>query len=285
VVTTALARDCYGGRQMARVMSLVMMCFMAAPVLAPSLGQAILFAGPWRLIFAALAAYAGLILWIVATRLPETLPQARRRAFDLRTLGQGLAAVLGSRQTVGYAMASGVFFGALFGFIGSAQQILGELYGLGAAFPVVFGGIAISIALAAFLNSRLVERLGMRMLSHGAVLAFTLIAGALASVAAFGQPPLFAFVGLLAAAMMLAGLVFSNFNALAMEPQAEVAGLASSFVGGFTTLAGATLGYLIGQSYDGTVMPLALGYVACGAGALMMILLTERGRLFRAGPR
>jgi DHA1 family bicyclomycin/chloramphenicol resistance-like MFS transporter len=125
----------------------------------------------------------------------------------------------------------------------------------------------------------------MRMLSHGAVLAFTLIAGALATAAAFGQPPLVAFVGLLAGAMMLAGLVFSNFNALAMEPQAAVAGLASSFVGGFTTLVGATLGYLIGQSYDGTVMPLALGYVACGAGALAMILLTERGRLFRAGPR
>jgi DHA1 family bicyclomycin/chloramphenicol resistance-like MFS transporter len=285
VIVTALARDCYAGRQMARIMSLVMMCFMAAPVLAPSIGQAILLAAEWRAIFAALVLYGLVVFWVVATRLPETLAPQRRRALTLRAFGGGLAMVLGSRQTVGYTLASGVFFGALFGFIGSAQQILGELYGLGALFPVVFGGIAVAIAAAAFVNSQLVERLGMRALSHGAIVGFTVIAAALTVVASGGRPPLWLFVGMLATAMMLAGLIFSNVNALAMEPQAAVAGLASSLLGGFTTLIGAGLGWVIGNAYDGTVLPLAVGYTACGGGALALILLTERGRLFRAGAR
>jgi DHA1 family bicyclomycin/chloramphenicol resistance-like MFS transporter len=285
VIVMALARDCYGGRQMARIMSLVMMCFMAAPVLAPSIGQGVLFVGPWRAIFGGLALYAAIVLWIAATRLPETLPAERRRSLTLGNLAEGFGSVLGSRQTMGYALASGVFFGALFGFIGSAQQILGELYDLGALFPVVFGSIAIAIAAAAFVNSRLVERLGMRMLSHGAVLAFTIIASALAAAAWMGQPPLWLFVAMLAGAMMLAGLIFSNFNALAMEPQYGAAGLASSFIGGFTTLVGASIGFLIGHAYDGTVLPLALGYALCGAGALAVVWATERGRLFRPAAR
>ncbi|MFN3616249.1 MAG: MFS transporter, partial [Rubrimonas sp.] len=260
VMVVALTRDCYHGRDMARVMSLTMIFFMAVPVVAPSVGQAILLVAPWRAIFAVLGVHALVVLWIAAARLPETLHPARRRALRPGVLAQGAAMVLGSRQTVGYTLASGAFLGALFGFISSAQQILGELYGLGPLFPLVFAGIAVAIGVSAFVNARLVGRLGMRRLSHGAVMAFTVIAGALAAVAWVQPPPLPLFVGMLAAAMLLVGMVFSNFNALAMEPQAAAAGLASSMIGGFTTLFGAGVGFGIGQAYDGTVLPLTLGY-------------------------
>ena len=284
VIVTALVRDCYEGRAMARVTSYTMMVFMAAPVVAPSLGQAVLFAGPWRWIFALLAVYGLALLWLSATRLPETLPPERRRGLGAGALWRGLGLVFGSRQTVGYALASGVFFGALFGFIASAQQILGELYALGPLFPLMFGALAVLIAVAAFVNARLVERIGMRRLSHGAVLGFTALSAALAALSLSDQPPLWLFATLIAAAMTLVGLVFANFSALAMEPQAAVAGLASSMIGGFSTLIGAGIGFLIGRAYDGTVTPLALGYVCAGAGALLVLLATERGRLFAAAP-
>ncbi len=283
VIVTALVRDCYEGRDMARVTSYTMMVFMAAPVVAPSLGAAVLLAGPWRWIFLLLVVYGLTLMAATALQLPETLPRERRRSLGLGMIWRGLGLVFGSRQTVGYALSSGVFFGALFGFIASAQQILGELYALGPWFPLLFGALALKIAVAAFVNARLVERLGMRRLSHGAVIGFTVISAGLAGLASFGQPPLLAFVALIAAAMMLVGLVFANFSALAMEPQSAVAGLASSMIGGFSTLIGASIGFVIGQAYDGTVLPMALGYVFSGAGALLILLVTERGRLFSAG--
>ncbi|PIY73109.1 MAG: MFS transporter, partial [Rhodobacterales bacterium CG_4_10_14_0_8_um_filter_70_9] len=173
--------------------------------------------------------------------------------------------------------------GALFGFIGSAQQILAELYGLGAWFPIAFAGVAVAIALASLVNALMVERLGMRALSHGAVIAFTAISATLAALSLAGPPPLWLFMALLGAAMMLVGLTFANFNALAMAPMAEAAGIASSLIGGATTVIGASLGFVIARAYDGTITPLAVGYTLCGAGCLGLLLVTERGRLMRGG--
>jgi DHA1 family bicyclomycin/chloramphenicol resistance-like MFS transporter len=283
-MVTAVIRECYTGRQMARVTSFAMMAFMAAPVLAPSIGQAVMIFASWDAIFWGLGAYGLLTLLIALLALPETLQREWRRPISLRGLAQSAGMVLGSRQTVGYALASGVFFGALFGFIASAQQILAELYGLGVWFPVVFGAVAAGIALAAFVNALLVGRFGMRALSHGAVFLFTAISGGMAAVASVQQPPIELFLAMLWGAMMLVGLVFANFNALAMEPQGRAAGIASSFIGGFTTLTGATIGFFIGRAYDGTVLPLALGYFACGTAALLVLLITERGRLFSLAP-
>mgnify|MGYP006276273037 CR=1 FL=1 len=282
VIVLALVRDCYAGPKMAKVSSLAMMTFMAAPVLAPSIGQGIAALAGWRAIFWALTGYAGLLLLVCALRLPETLPPEWRRPLSRAGLADSAKRVLGSRQTMGYALASGAFLGALFGFIASAQQVLAELYGLGAWFPVVFGAIALTIAAAAFVNAMLVGRLGMRALSHGAAVGFTALSSALAVIAAQGQPPIWLLLPMLAAAMGLVGLVFANFNALAMEPMAAVAGLASSMIGGMTTLVGATCGFVIGRAYDGTVLPLALGYAACGALTILVLLATERGRLFGA---
>jgi DHA1 family bicyclomycin/chloramphenicol resistance-like MFS transporter len=284
VVVTAVVRDCYAGRAMAQVVSLTMMTFMAAPVAAPALGQAILLAADWRAIFGVLTLYGVAALASVAALLPETLPPARRRPLDPRSLAASLRLVFGSRQTVGYALASGCFFGALFGFINSAQQILGELYGLGPWFPAAFAGIAAAISVSAAVNAALVARLGMRRLSHGAVAAFTGVSLALAALSAGGPPPLWAFLGLLGGAMTLVGMVFSNFSALAMEPQARAAGVAASAIGGLTTLLGAGVGFAIGRAYDGTPLPLALGYAACGLCTLAALAATERGRLFGADP-
>ncbi|MBB5515823.1 DHA1 family bicyclomycin/chloramphenicol resistance-like MFS transporter [Rubricella aquisinus] len=280
VVATATVRDCYDGRQMARVMSLTLMVFMAVPVVAPLLGQVILFVAPWQAVFAFLTIYSGTVLVICARRMPETLDPAMRRPIERTVILSALRSILRSRQTVGYTLAAGVFFGALFGFINSAQQVLGDVFGLGTFFPVVFAAVALAIAASSYANSRLVERLGMRLLSHGAVILFLILSTLMLLLEWHQALSLMIFLPLFVVMMLLVGMVFSNFNAMAMEPQGHVAGLASSFVGAMGVLIGAGIGFVIGQAFDGSVMPLAIGYVGSGLGTLILILLTERGRLF-----
>ena len=136
VVVTAVVRDRYGGRRMASVMSLAMMAFISVPVLAPSIGQLILLFGSWRAIFGLLTVY-GLVMTVWTwRRLPETLPPDRRRSASLTDVAFAIRKVLTTRQTLGYALATGMMFGANFGFIVSAQQIFTDVFGLGVYFPL-----------------------------------------------------------------------------------------------------------------------------------------------------
>lgn len=283
VVTISIVRDCYGGRRMASVLSLAMMFFLVVPVIAPAIGQAIVLVAPWRAIFALLVVYGiGMLVW-TALRLPETLAPERRRAVGPRGLLAAFREVFGTRQTLGYALAGGTMFGAMFGFIVSAEQIFAELYGLGALFPLAFAAMALSMSLSSLINARLVGRLGMRRLSHGAVLTFTVLSLALLSLQLAGLLTLAPLMILLGGVMFLVGMIFSNFNALALEPMGHLAGTASSVFGSVTTLMAATLGGLIGQAYDGSVTPLVVGYVILGATTLAILLVTEKGRLFQRG--
>jgi DHA1 family bicyclomycin/chloramphenicol resistance-like MFS transporter len=282
VITTSVVRDCFGGRAMASVMSLAMMVFMAIPVLAPSIGQLIILFAPWRAIFVLLTAYGFLIAIWVMLRLPETLPTAKRRALGPKQILSAFREVLTTRQSLGYALAGGTMFGALFGFLMSAQQIFTEIFGLGPYFPLAFAAIALAMSVSSFINSRLVGRFGMRVMSHGAVTVFTAVSALLALLASLGALSLLPFMILLGAVMFLVGMIFSNFNALAMEPQGHIAGTASSLFGSITTLIAASIGSVMGHAYDHTLTPLSTGFLLLGALTLLIIAVTEKGRLFRA---
>jgi MFS transporter, DHA1 family, multidrug resistance protein len=284
VVAVAVTRDIYGGRRMAEVMSFIMMIFIVVPVIAPSIGGAFLLVGSWHLIFAALCAIALMALVWTGLRLPETRPSEARDPVSLSWLGGALRQVASNRLTLGYTLATGAIFGPLMGYVNSSQQVFVEVYGLGAMFPVVFGLVACAIALASYVNSRLVMRLGMRRISHAALLGFTATALLhLGLEAVVGRPPLPLFVALLGLSLFCFGLLMPNFNAIAMEPMGRIAGTASSFIGCVTTALGAVIGLVIGQMFDGTVVPLIAGFAACGALGLAIVLVTERGRLFRQG--
>lgn len=281
VISTAVVRDCYSGRQMAQVISLSMTIFMAVPVMAPSIGQGILLIAPWQAVFGVLALYAVVMAWICGTKMPETLAAEDRRPIRIPAIIEAFRSVLGSRMTMGYTLAAGAFMGALFGFVTCAQQVLGEVMGLGNMFPVVFAVIAGSIAFSSFLNAWLVERWGMRFLSHSAVLIFLTLAIILFLTAT--TITLIPFLILLSLMMLMVGLTFSNFNALAMEPQGHVAGTASSLIGAITVTMGTLIGSAIGQSFDDTIVPLSVGYVFCGLVTLAILLVTEKGRLLSRG--
>ena len=174
-------------------------------------------------------------------------------------------------------------FGALFGFINTAQQIYVDIYGLGALFPVAFAAMAGLMAISSYLNARMVRRIGMRRLSHTALLVFTTVSGAWFLITLAGQPPLWLFFALLAVIMFMFGWAASNMNALSMEPLGTVAGTASSVFGFVQTVGGAILGTITGQFFDGTLTPVAAGYFVLGLAAILCVVVAERGKLFGVG--
>ncbi len=280
VVTISVVRDCYGGRRMARVMSLAFMVFLAVPVLAPSIGQFFLLFLAWRGLFWVLAGYGLIVLAWIATRLPETLHPDSRRPIDFSSVFLALRRALTTRQAVGYMLAQTMLQSALYGFINSVEQIFADSFHAAPLMPAVFAAIAGAMALASLINSRIVERLGTRRVSHTALLGFVTIEVAHFGIALSGHETLITFSLCQAAAMFCFGLSMANFGAIAMEPMAEIAGTAASVQGFTTTVGGAVLGFGIGQSFDGSSVPMTAGFAVAGALALAIILFTEGGRLF-----
>ncbi|WP_040853421.1 multidrug effflux MFS transporter [Phyllobacterium sp. YR531] len=283
VITISIVRDVYGGRMMAEVMSLIMMVFMVVPVIAPGTGQAVMLFGNWHLIFIFMAVIAAAVTLWVYIRLPETLDPADVRPFTLKSVTRGFIIVLTNRVALCYTLASAFIFGALFGFINSAQQIYVGIYQLGVWFPVAFAAVAVTMAFSSFVNSRFVGRFGMRRLSHGALLAFLTINALWLLVTLFGPHPTPFLIYLLffAVAMFQFGWIGSNFNSLAMEPLGHVAGTASSVLGFMGTAGGGAIGALIGQAFDGTTTPLVAGFFVLSLIGLVFVLIAERGRLFK----
>ena len=283
VITISVVRDIYGGRAMAEVMSLIMMVFMVVPVVAPGVGQVILLFGEWHLIFAFMAFVALAVAAWMYIRLPETLHPEDVRPFTVASILAGFRIVLTNRVALCYTVASMFIFGALFGFINSAQQVYVGIYGLGVWFPVAFAAVAVFMAFSSFVNARLVGRFGMRSLSHASLLGFITITFLWLMVQIFGPQPMpFAlFLAFFALAMFQFGWIGSNFNSLAMEPLGHVAGTASSVLGFMGTTGGGVIGAMIGQAFNGTALPMVAGFFTVSLIGLVFVLIGEHGRLFR----
>ncbi len=283
VAAIAIVRDQCSGRRMAEVMSLAITIFMAAPILAPGFGQLILVAAPWRGIFLALLLYGLMLAVWIGWRLPETLSPALRNPLQAGPIISRYAEFIRNRTTIGYTLASALCFGALFGYISASEQIFLETFALGQRFPIAFAAIAGSLGVATLLNARLVSRYGMRRITHTALLVF-IIANLihLAAAATVGENFIM-FMLFMSISFFALGLIGPNASAIAMEPMGHIAGSAAA-ANGFagTTIAG-FLGGVIAQFYDGTTMPILLGFTCLGIGAFAIIIWTEKGGLFNTG--
>lgn len=282
VIAITVVRDCFGGRRMASVMSLVMMIFMAIPVIAPNIGQIIMLFGTWREISLVVALFSFVVLIWSAWRLPETLHPTDRRPLTVERTVYAFKVVLTNRVAFGYTAATATIFGVLFGFINQAEQIYTEVYDIGPAFTLYFSAVAIFMAAASFLNSRLVERFGMRRLSHAALIGFCLLSGLHLVLAWWmgGATPFWLFFALVVPTFCLFGFIGTNFNALAMDPLGHVAGTASSVLGFGQTLGGGLIGAVIGYAYNGTIIPLFAGFLLLSLCSLVLVFIAERGQLF-----
>jgi DHA1 family bicyclomycin/chloramphenicol resistance-like MFS transporter len=282
VITVALVRDCFAGRAMARVMSLVFMVFMAAPILAPAFGQGVLWAGgSWRMIFWGVAAAAAIVALWFGLRMPETLNRDSRQSLHPARILGDYGLVLRDRYAVGYTIAAALLSGAMFGFIGSVQQVMEDVFHRPELLTIIFAVVASTMAVGSFLNSRIVMGIGTRRISHTALTGLIVIAAIHLAVALSGMETIWSFALLQAAMMACFGLANSNFSAMAMERMGEIAGTASSLQGFVTTLVGALIGALIGQQFNGTTVPLYSGFLLMGVAAFIAVAVAERGRLFR----
>lgn len=274
VVAVSIARDRYRGSEMARVMSLVMMVFMVVPVLAPSVGQAVLWVASWRWIFGVLTVAGAVVAVWAGLRLTETLAPEHRRSLSPRTIARGLREVVTTRATAVPMLAMALTHGALMAFVTSAQQVYQDTFHVGAAFALWFALIAVTMSVAAFGNARLVRTFGPARLARRALHLMIVSAAVMSALAVTDHLNLFGYEALACVVLMSFGFVGSNLNALAMEPMGHLAGTASSVLGAVATIGGALIGGVVGQLYDGTARPLALGVLALAIMARAALLLT-----------
>ncbi len=280
VLVVAMVRDLFEAEAMARVMSLVFMVFMLVPVIAPNIGQLILLFGTWRIIFLVIAAYAVIMLSWSWFRLPETLHSEYRRPLDWKDMSAAVLTAIRDRQSRGYTLAMTISLSALVAYISSIQQIIFDAFHEARFIGLVFALIAAPMAFASWLNSRVVGRFGLRRVGHTAALAFAIVTATHAAVALAGLETLFTFILLQALTMGCFALTSSNLGTLAMENMAPIAGTAASVQGVVGTIGATAIGFLIGQQFNGTAVPFAVGTALCASGGFMIIALTEPKQLF-----
>jgi DHA1 family bicyclomycin/chloramphenicol resistance-like MFS transporter len=276
-VILALVRDRYKGRPMARVMSFASTILILAPMIAPTLGQAILLFSSWRSIFVSFVLMAVTTLVWFALRIPETLSPKHRAPFSLRRMIDATLEIARNRTALGYTVSAGLVSGAFLGYLNSAQQIFQEQYSLGERFPLFFAVISLSIGSASLLNARLVMRFGMRFLVRWSLI---IIIGL--SLAAFGialsfagQPPLWVLMAYIMMTFFGVGILFGNQNSLAMEPLGHLAGIGAAVVGSLSTFISMPLGTIIGQNYNGTVIPLVMGLATLSGLSILVVRWAE----------
>jgi len=251
-------------------------------MLAPNIGQAILLVADWRAIFLVLAAYGGVIWLWSFMKLPETLHPEFRRKLNAEEIWQGVKLAASDRLSAGYTLALTAVFGSLTAYIASIQQIVFDVFGAGSWIGLIFAAVAAPMAVASWGNSRVVGRFGLRRTGHCGLIAFVTIATAHVLIAELSAEPLWLFALMMSLGFVAFAFTTSNFGTLAMSNMAPIAGTASSVQGVTGTIGGASLGLVIGQSFNGTQLPFLIGMAACGSVSLMLVLWTERGRLFGA---
>ena len=283
VMAVSIVRDVTAGRAMARIMSLVMTVFMIIPIIAPAIGQGVMIIAGWKWMFGVLGVAGLIILVWVHFRLPETLKQENQQELNISKALSGFWQVLTTRVTLGYMAASGVIYGALFAFIAAAEQIFEDVFHAGDRFALWFAIIAGTLAVGNFVNSRVVERYGMRRMSHGILLAFIGFSIANYIILQTAGEKLIYFLPLFALIFGCFGMLGANFSAIAMEPQGKIAGTASALYGFSTTGVAIMFGYFVSSQFNGTVSPIVLGFVVLGILSLIIVLITERGKLFEIG--
>jgi DHA1 family bicyclomycin/chloramphenicol resistance-like MFS transporter len=276
----AIIRDRVGGDKMAKMMSLIFVIFLMVPAVAPTIGKGILQLGNWRAIFGFMAVLGVAVGAWVHFRLPESLSEQNHQPIHLGTIAANMTRALSTPSVAGYVLGSALVFGALFGFINSSQQLITQTFGAGDIFSMVFAICAGSMAFASWSNARIVERFGARRVSHTALFAFIVVSAVQVMFAFQPDESLWQFVPLMAINMALLGFIGSNFGAIAMNPFFAIAGAASSAHGFVRMTMAALLGGAIGYAFDGTARPLALALLASGLACLVLVLWSEKGKLF-----
>jgi DHA1 family bicyclomycin/chloramphenicol resistance-like MFS transporter len=278
VIARAIVRDLHEGAAAARVFALILVVTGLAPILAPIAGAAVLQVSTWRGIFVALAGVGAVISLATFVGLRESLPRERRRSDGLRRTLSVFGGLLHDRWFIGHGLATGLVFGAMFAYIAGSPFVLQEIYGLSPVeFSLVFGLNALGIVTVSVLGSRIVGRVGPRVLLTVGLLESCVGAGllVLAIVLDLGVVAVCLALFLVVSAV---GLVSPNATALALTEHPETAGSASALLGLLQFVVGAVAAPLVGVAGADDALPMAITIaVLAGAALGQFVLLTHVG--------
>jgi DHA1 family bicyclomycin/chloramphenicol resistance-like MFS transporter len=276
VVASAVVRDLVSGVAAAKVFSRLMLVLAAAPILAPSLGSAVLRWADWRGIFVALAILATAIGAVAAWALPETLPPQRRQRPDLRTTLRSYRTILRDRPFVGLALVGSLGMATIFSYVGGSSYVMQQEYGLSEQeFAVLFGLGAVGLIGSAQLNVRLLNRFTPRQIILGAlaVASVGMVLVLIATATHIGG-----LVGLMVPlwpALASIGLANPNAGAMALSRHGEAAGTAASITGSLQFGLGALTAPLVG-ALGATSLAMATVMVVTTFAALASMLFIVR---------
>ena len=258
VVAMAVVRDLFSGIRAAQLLSRLILVLGIAPILAPSLGSALLNFTSWRGIFVVLAVMAVLLLVLAFFGLPETLPPSRRQPATIRGALHSYRVVLTDRLFVVMVLVAGLMFGTLFAYISGAPFILQGLYNLTPQqFGVAFSANAVGMIVMTQINPILVRRYGPVRVLSVAVLTGLGAAIVLLAITALGIGGLIGFMIPLFFVVSSAGLSFPNAPAIALNRHGESAGTAAAMLGAAQFMLGGAIAPLVGVFANGTAVPLA----------------------------
>lgn len=279
VVAMAVTRDLFAGRDMARIVSFIMIVFALAPGLAPAMALGIIYTIGWRGIFLAFIAFSIISMAWMLLRLPETLPPERRRPMRLGLMGQSVVEIFSHPMVRLSIMAQSLAMATLISLLMFVHQTYDEIYGRADSFPYWFGAAALISASASWLNASLVVRLGMRRLVTTSFAVQIVLSGVICLFALTELPEPYGFAVFLFWQFSLflhAGLTLGNLNAIGMEPMGHIAGMAASIIGGVSTVVAAALASPVVLLLGMSVVPMVLYVFVLSVLGLLLLRIMAR---------
>lgn len=272
VGSRAVVRDLFSGREIARALSMLMMVFGVAPIIAPTIGSLVVATLGWRFIFGVLTTIAVVVLVAVARVLHETKQVDLSISLRPGNIVREYVTVIKEHVFIVYAGAAAAASGGLFSYIAGSPSVFIDLFGFSTTqFGWIYGVNACSLIAANQVNRMLLRKyhsrevlLGCTMVQFGTGLI--LLAGGVV-----GFLPEIATLGLIFCFLLCFGLILPNATGLALEPFSRNAGSASALIGALQMVVGALASASVSYLHNGTVVPMVL--MMCASAALSLILL------------
>lgn len=279
IISRAMIRDQFEGKNMARVFSFIMTLFICIPMVAPILGQTITVLAGWRAIFLFFLAIAIIsFLWIMLKQ-PETLAVSDRKPIKLGELLRTSMRILQHPLVICYATTAGMIFAVLLLFLSTSQAMFAQIYGRAQEFPLYMAVLATGFGLATLLNSKLVMRYGMYRLCVVAVFGLIVIGAYFVIGVVQGGHSFLSFMVGCYLLLFCVGTLFPNLSAMAMQPLGKVAGIGASLISAVSTTIGVPVSIGVGRYFNETLMPLSLAILFCALISLFFLYIARRGKL------
>ncbi|WP_208349516.1 multidrug effflux MFS transporter [Pseudaestuariivita rosea] len=276
IVGLAIVRDLYEGREMARILSFIMLIFSLIPAFAPAIGAVLMGILGWRGIFPIFVVFILIVLAWMMLRLPESLPRDARRPLRAPALTLALKEVFTHRSVRLSVMVQTLCFAMLFTALITTHSVYDVTFDREAQFPLWFALTAVCAASASLINAALVVRLGMQKMVRITLMVQICISGVMVMASMTDILPPLAYFALyvvwVTSVFFLAGMTIGNLNAIAMEPLGHIAGMAASAIGAVSTVGSVLIAIPIGQLFDGTPTYVAMGVLACATLAYLLML-------------